>query len=161
MKHLLNNLTENEKNAIREQHEGGMKVNTKKFKSLLESKSGSVKPLISERFTKELIDKIIQMDKDFNNDPTYVEYEKKYAFNKFKNMMKENMGIDDVPDEMVEMMFELASGISKQEITPETVVLHKDGVINTVTEILNMAEEDGKIELVDKLNTFIGLLEQI
>lgn len=161
MKHLLNNLTENEKNAIREQHEGGMKVNTTRFKNLIESKSGNVKPLISERFTKELIDKIIQMDREFNNDPTYVEYEKKYAFNKFKNMMKENMGIDDVPDEMVEMMFELASGISKQEITPETVVLHKDGVINTVTEILNMAEKDGKIELVDKLNTFIGLLEQI
>jgi hypothetical protein len=48
MKHLLNNLSEDEKNRIREQHEGGMKVNTKKFKSLLESKLGNAKPLISE-----------------------------------------------------------------------------------------------------------------
>ena len=33
---------------IREQHEGGMKVNTEKFKSLLESKLGDSKPLISD-----------------------------------------------------------------------------------------------------------------
>ncbi len=48
MKHLLNNLSEEEKNRIREQHEGGMKVNTEKFKSLLESKLGNAKPLLSE-----------------------------------------------------------------------------------------------------------------
>lgn len=48
MKHLLNNLSEEEKNRIREQHEGGMKVNTEKFKSLLESKLGDSKPLISD-----------------------------------------------------------------------------------------------------------------
>ena len=49
MKHLLNNLSEEEKNRIREQHEGGMKVNTEKFKSLLESKLGNAKPLIEEQ----------------------------------------------------------------------------------------------------------------
>lgn len=49
MKHLLNNLSEEEKNRIREQHEGGMKVNTERFKSLLESKSGNVKPLLNEQ----------------------------------------------------------------------------------------------------------------
>ena len=77
MKHLLNNLSEEEKNRIREQHEGGMKVNTERFKSLLESKMGNAKPLLSEKFTREQMDRIIQMDADFNNDPTYVEYEKK------------------------------------------------------------------------------------
>ena len=49
MKHILNNISEAEKRAIREQHEGGMKVNTSRFKSLLESKSGNVKPLVSEQ----------------------------------------------------------------------------------------------------------------
>lgn len=49
MKHLLNNLSEEEKNRIREQHEGGMKVNTDKFKTLLESRSGNVKPLLNEQ----------------------------------------------------------------------------------------------------------------
>ena len=31
MKHILNNLSEEEKNAIREQHTGGMKVMTENF----------------------------------------------------------------------------------------------------------------------------------
>ncbi len=49
MKDILNNLTEQEKNAIREQHTGGMKVSTDKFKQLLESKLGDVKPILSEQ----------------------------------------------------------------------------------------------------------------
>ena len=49
MKHLLNNLSNEEKNRIREQYEGGMSVNTSKFKKLLESTSGNVKPLIMEQ----------------------------------------------------------------------------------------------------------------
>ena len=49
MKHLLNNMSEAEKRAIREQHEGGMKVDVSRFKSLLESTMGNVKPLISEQ----------------------------------------------------------------------------------------------------------------
>ena len=49
MKHILNNLTEQEKNAIREQHTGGMKVSTDKFNQLLESKLGDVKPILSEQ----------------------------------------------------------------------------------------------------------------
>ena len=52
MKHLLNNLSEEEKNSIREQHEGGMKLETSRFKTLLENKSGNVKPLV-ERFDDE------------------------------------------------------------------------------------------------------------
>ena len=49
MKHILNNLTEQEKSAIREQHTGGMKLNTEKFKNLIETKQGDVKPLVSEQ----------------------------------------------------------------------------------------------------------------
>ena len=48
MKHLLNNLSSEEKNNIREQYEGGMSVDTSKFRSLLESKLGDAKPLIKE-----------------------------------------------------------------------------------------------------------------
>ena len=47
MKHILNDLTEQEKNAIREQHTGGMKVMTENFSRLLNSKLGDVK-LINE-----------------------------------------------------------------------------------------------------------------
>ena len=48
MKHLLNGMPEWEKNSIREQHEGGMSIDTSKFKKLMESKLGNVKPLITE-----------------------------------------------------------------------------------------------------------------
>lgn len=48
MKHLLNSLTENEKNSIREQHTGGMKVMTESFSRLLNAKLGDAKPLVNE-----------------------------------------------------------------------------------------------------------------
>ena len=53
MKHILNNLTEQEKSAIREQHTGGMKLNTEKFKNLIETKQGDIKPLVNEEVNKE------------------------------------------------------------------------------------------------------------
>ena len=53
MKHILNNLTEQEKNAIREQHAGGMKVMTEKFSKLINSKLGDSKPLVNEEVDKE------------------------------------------------------------------------------------------------------------
>jgi hypothetical protein len=53
MKHILNNISEEEKNAIREQHTGGMKLNTEKFKKLLETKQGDAKPLVNEEVNKE------------------------------------------------------------------------------------------------------------
>jgi hypothetical protein len=49
MKHILNDLTEQEKNAIREHHSGGMNVVTENFHRLLGSKLGYVKPLVSEQ----------------------------------------------------------------------------------------------------------------
>jgi len=45
MKHILNNLTEQEKNAIREQHTDKIKIDTSRFKKLMESKLGDVKPI--------------------------------------------------------------------------------------------------------------------
>ena len=49
MKHILNDLTDQEKNAIREQHTGGMKVINKNFSKLLNSKLGDSKPLVAEQ----------------------------------------------------------------------------------------------------------------
>jgi hypothetical protein len=51
MKHILNNISQEEKNRILEQHRGGKSIDTTRFKALLESKSGNVKPLIMERPT--------------------------------------------------------------------------------------------------------------
>lgn len=49
MKHLLNTLSTEEKNSIREQHKGGISLDTSKFKKLMESKLGDSKPLVSEQ----------------------------------------------------------------------------------------------------------------
>ena len=49
MKHLLNNLSSDEKNRILEQHKGGMKVYNENFNKLLKNKLGSVKPLVMEQ----------------------------------------------------------------------------------------------------------------
>ena len=51
MKHLLNNMSEEEKNSIREQHTGGMKVMTENFSKLLNSKLGDSKPLVNEQLS--------------------------------------------------------------------------------------------------------------
>lgn len=48
MKHLLNDLSEKEKNSIREQHTDKLKVDTSKFKKLMESKLGDVKPMVEQ-----------------------------------------------------------------------------------------------------------------
>ena len=48
MKHLLNDLSDEEKNNIRNQHTGGMKVMTESFSRLLNSKLGDSKPLVTE-----------------------------------------------------------------------------------------------------------------
>lgn len=45
MKHLLNDMSEMEKNSIREQHTGGMNISNKKFSKLINSKLGDVKPI--------------------------------------------------------------------------------------------------------------------
>jgi hypothetical protein len=49
MKHILNDISQKEKNKILEQHSGGKNIETSRFRSLLESSMGNVKPLISEQ----------------------------------------------------------------------------------------------------------------
>lgn len=51
MKHILNNLTQEEKDAILEQHKGGMKVMTENFSKLINSKLGDVKPINEQVLT--------------------------------------------------------------------------------------------------------------
>ena len=49
MKHILNNLSDKEKQSILEQHTGGMRVVTDNFSKLIKSSLGNVKPLVSEQ----------------------------------------------------------------------------------------------------------------
>ena len=65
MKHILNNLSEEEKNAIREQHTGGMKVMTENFSKLLNSKLGDTKPITEQVTTNQPSGEIISILKEF------------------------------------------------------------------------------------------------
>jgi len=50
MKHILNEMSDEERNSIRSQHTGSLQVQTEKFKALVEKKLGEAKPLINEQF---------------------------------------------------------------------------------------------------------------
>jgi len=58
MKHLLNDIPEWERNSIREQHKGGTTIDTSRFKKLMESKLGNVKPLINEMDDEDYISSV-------------------------------------------------------------------------------------------------------
>ena len=83
MKHLLNDLTEKEKNSIREQHTGGMNVVTENFSKLINAKSGNVKPLVNENPDRT----IKENDEDFSSEESKAANE--YAFNLFGKMDNE------------------------------------------------------------------------
>lgn len=51
MKHILNNISENEKNEILGHYNGQLKIDNSKFNKLVENKLGDVKPLLSEENT--------------------------------------------------------------------------------------------------------------
>ena len=53
MKNILNYLSDEEKNSIREQHIGGMKVMTENFSRLLNSKLGDSKPFVNENINEK------------------------------------------------------------------------------------------------------------
>lgn len=89
MKHILNNISEEEKNAIREQHTGGMKLNTEKFKKLLETKQGDVKPYLNESSAQSLIDSAKkQLSSGLKPDPAVQEQIKEcITRNQLKSLM--------------------------------------------------------------------------
>lgn len=89
MKHILNNISEEEKNAIREQHTGGMKLNTEKFKKLLETKQGDVKPYLNESSAQSLIDSAKkQLSSGLKPDPAVKEQIKEcITRNQLKSLM--------------------------------------------------------------------------
>ena len=72
MKHLLNDLSSEEKNRIREQHEGGMKIDTSKFKKLIESKLGDAKPLLSEQTDRDPKSYNIDQLKIIDDETTFI-----------------------------------------------------------------------------------------
>ena len=68
MKHLLNNLSEDEKNSIRNQYTSEIRVVTENFKKLLNSKLGDVRPLVdNESYVEEKLIGEQKLKNFFNN----------------------------------------------------------------------------------------------
>jgi len=114
-------------------------------------------------------DEIIAMDSELDNDPKYKEYEKKYMRQKVMSMISSQMGLDadameeEELDGMIDMMMIFAD-LSKdgdKKLTPENIMSMKDGVISTVSAIMEMANEDEEYELSEKLKNFVAKLNEL
>lgn len=102
MKHLLNNLTEDEKNSIRKQHSGGVKVMNENFSKLVNTKLGDVKPLVNEQDEENLSKtqkKILQLIERGRILQAIGLYGRRGSYNGYGNLLKIISGIDWVTDE--------------------------------------------------------------
>lgn len=130
----------------------------------LEESFVSKKRLIKEDDTKSnLINQVIQMDRELDNNETYKKYEKLYAADKIKKMISTSFGIDadQIPDDMIQTFMTLGGEVSKMQLTPDMVMKHKDSVKDTVSNIMALANQNGEHELSGKLQEFLNLLNQL
>jgi hypothetical protein len=114
MKHILNNISQEEKQRILEQHSGGKTIDTSKFRQLLESKLGNVKPLLYEQpkpaeentktiTSKLLTDGIKNVTPEMITEGSFHGYYSKYVLEgKFKNVIYvwDGTGVPGMPDEL-------------------------------------------------------------
>ena len=142
-----------------------------KIRHIQETNLRLEKRLIKEEVEGEdKFSEVIRMDQEFDEDPVYKKYEKVYMRNKIVNMLSQQMGIDasemedDEVDAMVEMfsmMMDLSKDGMKSKLTPENIMVHKDGVIAMVQNVKEMADEDGETELSQKITDFIDKLNEL
>jgi protein-arginine kinase activator protein McsA len=127
------------------------------------------KNLITEEYETEksdLINRIIQMDRELENDPLYKQYEDVYADQKITKMLQMKMGMTEIPKEMLDTFKEIGKAMAGGDkngvpLTPERVVSQKDSVINTTQEILDLAIQNEEYGLASKLRDFLKLLNQL
>jgi len=143
-----------------------------KIRHILESNLRLEKRVLKEEDEMEdnsKFDEIIAMDSELDNDPKYKEYEKKYMRQKVMSMISSQMGLDadameeEELDGMIDMMMIFAD-LSKdgdKKLTPENIMSMKDGVISTVSAIMEMANEDEEYELSEKLKNFVAKLNEL
>ena len=146
-----------------------------RMKQLFGAQHGIIKPLVSEQEVDELRDdklqQIIDMDQEFDNDPTYKRYEKMYSKNKVKKMISSQMGmdLDDMSEEELEGLLGIFTSMidiskpnkadMKNIMTRETLLARKDSLMDIVNSILEMAVEDDEFELASKLRDYNKLLQ--
>ena len=123
----------------------------------------SLKEEIDELKDEEL-QKIIDMDQEFDNDPTYVRYEKVYTKNQLMGLIQKQTGMDmsDMGEDEIEGLLDIFTSItdiSKTEINRETLLNRKESLMGVVSQIEEMAVEDDEYELASKLRDYNELLQ--
>lgn len=116
----------------------------------------------SESWDPRLMSEIMRMDSEFDRDPVYKEYEEIYTRFTIKNMLSKQMGIDEVPEKMIDMFLGLAKASNeKKEKDPLLFIEHKESLINTVDAIIELANRDEEYELSGRLQKYRDLITQI
>jgi hypothetical protein len=131
MKHILNDLSNEEKNSIREQHTGGMKVMTENFSRLLNAKLGDAKPLVNE----EEIGLSDQSTESLDFNPEEL------------NSTLSPLGITLTPEEMSELQPECEAPYSGPfadvvaKISEKLDTMSLDGLKNTLKQVLSFKDK--------------------
>ena len=89
MKHILNNLSNEEKNSIREQHTGGKQLNIENFSKLVNNKLGTVKTIVKEKIN-EYGSPYSQEELEMMRDPEYQKHSKLSKLCFFRVSLKES-----------------------------------------------------------------------
>jgi|LakMenE01Jun11ns_1017448.scaffolds.fasta_scaffold9535501_2 hypothetical protein len=126
MKHLLNDLTEQEKNSIREQHTGGMKVVTENFSKLINTKSGDVKPLVNEDYS-DLEKEFDEFDEDSFSECDELIDTMKFIFKDFMDFLEtlpdefDEADAEDTYDELESQLGSILDKANQTECDDETI----------------------------------------
>lgn len=113
MKHLLNDLSEEEKNRIREQHTGGKKIMIENFNKLVNTKLGDARPLTEAETEQE------------GNCKSAENYRPIQEWVNFSNEMQKRGYVEEIDDHFC-----------GRQKTPE-ITLEKDGKRITFIENIN------------------------
>ena len=120
MKHLLNNLSEEEKNAIREQHTGGMKVMVENFNKLLNSKLGDSKPLTEQSDYPEMDKMISYVMQQWKKENLGPEVDQNSAFTTVKNTNSTEIKFNTGAGQDNKIHYEKLLGINPSPLPIET-----------------------------------------
>jgi hypothetical protein len=174
MKHILNNLSNEEKNSIREQHTGGMNVVTENFNRLLGSKLGDSKPLVETEelpegmFNREL-SKTDKLKRDINDaisrkiaSPRTTGVSGKWSYGEVEKSMEQIL--DDIEDVVSRYRGEESETLEEQSVLGgfgNTVEISNE-LINNLANILpsNVIANMAKSAVMGDAKTFNQVLDQ-
>ena len=150
MKHLLNNISQEEKNRILEQHRGGMSIDTTRFKALLESTMGNVKPLIMEDETKQEGEET-KSDVNLINDLEKI-YNKKETFEKQQKPRPVEKGVELLQTALQFLKFSLPKWGVDGKFGPETEKAVTDFQEKYSLDVTGIVDQETMGKIIEKMD---------